>query len=333
PIEGDAHHYLRMAHGAFEDVPAPFAYRVAAPLLARWIAPTPELGLYSMTLISLALSCAVVFAAGRRLGHSNTALALSLAAVATTPGFAHHFHNPYMTDGLGLLAVALSYSAWLSGAFAGSLVAIAAGCFARETVAATGTFWLLSLPRWRGLVALAVGAVCLMTLQHWPGMPASRPMLETLRWVYEVKGPVKVVGDALGSWHLLWLLAGIGLWLAPAERRAQVGVPLALLVGAAAAMSAIALNTNRMFTFALPAMVLALAEFFEALHRDSPRRSGILVAALALGVPLWFAAWPFGELLSANKRLRAVYALLLLVVAAPMIWRILAKRRPVLAVE
>lgn len=42
PIQNDAAHYLAMARGSLSDAPAPFAFRIGVPLLARVLPVAPE---------------------------------------------------------------------------------------------------------------------------------------------------------------------------------------------------------------------------------------------------------------------------------------------------
>jgi hypothetical protein len=152
-----------------------------------------------------------------------------------------------------------------------------------------------------------------------PGIPPAPGLLESAAHVMNRKGLVRIFGDALGGWHALWFLAAAGLYLAPPERRRQLVLPLALLLLSASGFSLIALNTQRMFLFAFPVMVLLLAEVFEPLWREWPRLLGAFLVLLVLSVPLWSPAWPLGLVLSKAQKLRLAYGGVLLIAAVPLI--------------
>jgi hypothetical protein len=168
-------------------------------------------------------------------------------------------------------------------------------------------------------VALAASALVLAAVRKLPGVPPAPGLLESAEHVMNRKGLVRIFGDALGSWHALWFLAAAGLYIAPPERRRQLVLPLALLLLSASGFSLIALNTQRMFLFAFPAMVLVLAEAFEPNWRERPRLLVAFVGLLVLSVPLWSPAWPFGLLLSKAQKLRLAYGGVLLIAAVPLI--------------
>jgi hypothetical protein len=319
PIQNDAAHYLAMARGSLADAPAPFAFRIGVPLLARVLPAEPEVTFRLVTWASLVLVCALTYLLGRRLGHAPAPMALAVIAGCTTPAWVYQFENPYLTDGIGLLAVTASLSAWIAGAFGLALALLVAGPLFRETVAVTGALWLRDRPRWRGVVALAASALVLAAVRKLPGIPPAPGLLESAEHVMSRKGLVRIFGDALGAWHALWFLAAAGLALAPPERRRQLLLPLALLLLSASGFSLIALNTQRMFLFAFPLMVLLLAEAFEPGWRERPRLLVAFLGLLVLSVPLWSPAWPLGLLLSKAQKLRLAYGGVLLIAAVPLI--------------
>jgi hypothetical protein len=319
PIQNDAAHYLAMARGSLADAPAPFAFRIGLPLLAQALPVAPEVTFRLVTWLSLALVCALTYLLGRRLGYAPAPLALAIVAGCTTPAWVYQFENPYLTDGIGLFAVTASLSAWIAGAFGLALVLLVAGPLFRETVAVTAALWLRDRPKWRGGVALAASALVLTAVRKLPGVPPAPGLLESAEHVMNRKGLVRIFGDALGSWHALWFLAAAGLYIASPERRRQLLLPLVLLLLSASGFSLIALNTQRMFLFAFPAMVLVLAETFEPNWRERPRLLVAFVGLLVLSVPLWSPAWPFGLLLSKAQKLRLAYGGVLLIAAVPLI--------------
>ncbi|HYH99073.1 hypothetical protein [Hyalangium sp.] len=326
PIQNDAAHYLAMARGSVTDAPAPFSFRIGVPLLAQYLPVAPEVTFRLVTWICLAWVCALTYLLGRRLGYAPAPLALAVVAGATTPAWVYQLENPYLTDGIGLLAITASLSAWFAGAFGVALLMLVLGPLFRETVAVTAGLWIRERPRWKVVVALAASALSLAVVRKLPGMPPAPGLFESAQHVLERKGLVRIFGDALGSWHALWFLAAAGLYLASKERRQQLLLPLALLLLSATGFSLIALNTQRMYFFAFPAMVLALAELFERAWSERPRLLVAFLVLLVFSVPFWSPAWPFGILLAKAKALRNTYGVVLLIAAIPLLR--LALRRP-----
>jgi hypothetical protein len=341
PLEPDSVHYLAMVEGPLSAAPPPFSYRVGVPLLARGLVTGLGLtsldALHALTLLGLVLACAAVWGAGRRLGHAPLPLALALATSASAPVWVYALRNPFLTDAPALAALSGALAAWLSGGFALALAALVGGTLLRETVAVAGALWLVperhasraaSRARWlRAPLALALCAGVVAATHALPGMEPAPGPLATVGYVLERKGTVRILGDALGSWHFLWALAGLGLWLAPPERRARLAPPAALLVLSAAGFSLVALNTGRMFAFAFPAVALLLAEVFALLVRAGRTALALGLAATCLaGVPLWAPVWLL-EGVPAFRGARGVYALLLLV---PVLLAARAARREAL---
>ncbi len=313
PIENDALNYLAMVTGPVTAAPAPFCFRVGAPLLARALPMSPEAGLATITLLSLVLAGALWVYVGLRLGYSRAALAIAALAACSTQGWLQNFNNPYLTDGAGLLGVVAAGAAWMFDAYWVALVVLAIAPLARETVGPMALLWGLR-SRLQLALALSLAGAPLALVHLWPGMPQGEGVLETLRYVLEHKGLVRILADALASHHALWLAGAVGLSLAPARRRQLIGPPLVLMLVVALGLSLIALNTVRMFTLALPFVAYAVAEFTEALLSLDKRLAGTFGAALALGPWVWFPTRWLGGTARALKPAQYVFAGLCVVV-------------------
>lgn len=300
-IHADALHYLDMVRGPLSRAPAPFCFRVGAPLLARVLPVPAEAGLYLTTLLSLGLASGLWVWVGRRLGLSGRSLAMAALAAGSTQGWVGYFSNPYLTDGPGLLGLMAAFAAWACDAFWLGLLVLAVGPLFRETMAPMSLLWARG-GQWRRLgLAMAASAVPLLVVHSLPDMPAGAGAFSVAREVLETKGPLRILGDAFASYHALWLVALLGLAVAPAGRRKVIAPPLMLLLAVACALSVVALNTVRMFTLALPLMSLAAAEFFEALARRQPRGAWALALLFAVGGLVWFPTRPLGTLVSSHK--------------------------------
>lgn len=287
PIENDAVQYLAMVKGPISAAEAPFCFRVGAPLIARALPTSPEVGLMMVTLLSLALAGGLWSFVGLRLGYSRTALAIAALAACSTQGWLQNFHNPYLTDGLGLLGIVAAGSAWMTDVTWAGLVVLAIAPLARETVAPMALLWGLRSRLQLGL-ALGLAAAPLVLVHLWPGMPPGEGVFASMRYVLEHKGPVRILADALASYHGLWIVIVLGLSSAPVARRQRILPPLVLMLFVAAGLSLVALNTVRMFTLALPFAAFAVAEFCEVLVARSRRTAWLFGAVLFLGLWVWF---------------------------------------------
>ncbi len=135
--------------------------------------------------------------------------------------------------------------------------------------------WLL----WPAAVWLALGLA----------IPASAAPVKTLSFASQLervsmnKGHGRVLGDALGQWNALWFVTGLGLVAAwrSTDRRLP-GLALVTLVPAVAAC-AIAINTQRMLAFGLPAVAWAVAREVEGLSTAGRRWWWAAVLPLAAG--------------------------------------------------
>lgn len=287
PPDGDAAHYLAMARGA-QGGEAPFAYRVAVPWLVGALPFPAPVGFALVTGAGLIVAVVATWAVGARLGLPPEALRYGLVAAATTSGFAHHLRDPYLTDGAGLAVVALLLLAWQRERLGVAMALMAVGSLVRETTLLLGLLWG-SRRQWRGAAALVLlGALVHLGVRHLPGMPAAPSLPETFAYVLGHKGLRRIGEDALGAWHVLWLLAAVGAARAQAPARRQVGTALVVLLGTGLALSLVALNTNRMLTFAWPAVALGTALFYESSPGAARRVLHGLLAVCAGGLLLWF---------------------------------------------
>ena len=210
----------------------------------------------------------------------------------------------------------------MGGAFAVGLGALVLGALCRETVAPLGLLWAAGPrgPWWRAIMAVAAGTLVLVIVRRWPGMPAPDPLGETFAEVLRQKGPERIVGDALASYHAVWVLALLGSRVAPVSRLRWVAPAAILMLLVASVLSVLAVNTVRMFTLALPFMGLLVAELFEAAWEKDRRLSWGLCATFVPGWFVWFPTRPLGAAVSGWRPWQYLFALMALA-ACGYAWR------------
>jgi len=138
--EGDPIYYARMAAGGPE-APPPYRYRVLAPWLASLLPLPPLTGLAVVTYLSLFASYLATLVCCRRLGIGPLASAAGLFAAYSTTYHLYNYYDPFLTDGLGLLILALMTWALLARSLPTFFAAGLAGMLVRESV-------LFMVPAW-----------------------------------------------------------------------------------------------------------------------------------------------------------------------------------------
>lgn len=322
PLSGDALQYLNMVTG-LAPVEQPFAYRIAVPALVSILPFEPSTGFKCVTWAGLWLGWCCVVIGGRHLGLTRSALAFGGVAASMTAGFANHFHNPYLTDGAGLAFVCFGVLSWQFDVLACAVVAVVVGSLVRESTVQISLLWAASRSWGRAGIVAALGLVVVAGVRSLPGMPSSQGFIDASRHVWEVKGPVRVLEDALGTWHVFYVLALLGARRALPPARSTLRICLAVLVGSGVLLSLVAVNTNRMLTYAWPAMVLGTAALFD----EVPRIRRLLIGLFLILVP-GLLSW-FPNRLSGASLLgplpRAMFGVALVGWLVALLWAIYGK--------
>jgi hypothetical protein len=237
-------------------------------------------------------------------------LLCALVAAAGLKGWVNFFHNPYLTDGVGLLGLSAGASAFLLDSLWLALVVAFVAPWFRETAAVASFAWLGGKRRWVCLLCVGLTVAVLVKIHSLPGMPKEESAFHQMLETYRVKGPVKILGDVFAAYHALWLTAIVGFRLAPRERRRSFAIVGLTLLGASFGMAVIAENTIRLLTFALPFVFWMTAELFSALEHRSRAWALGLAAALGVGGVVWHPMRPWGNALSAHRGLQFVFGIL-----------------------
>lgn len=327
-IEQDALHYLDMVRGPMANTPAPWGLRPGAPLVARMLPFSPETSLRIVSVASLFVASFVWASMGRRLGFSPRALFFAALAAGSTQGWVGPWANPYLTDAPGLASIVLTWAAWVVDAHLLALALLSVTPYFRETVVPMALLWADAARSRRLVLALAAAVTPLLVVRLLPSLPPSASVLAALHDTWVGKGPVKLLGDAVASFHALWLLAPVGLALSPPSRARTIGAPLVTMLAAGFALAAIASNTVRVLSVALPFVALAVAEVFEHLLARARWLAYALAATFALGGSVWYPTRPLGAFLYQHRAFQYLFGAAAFVLAVLAV-RAIRRERPI----
>lgn len=158
PISPDTRAYLQMAEG--EGVPAPYRWRILAPVAARLLPVEPLQGLRVVSYLSLLGGYFLTLWTIRRLGVGLFPATLALLAVFGRPAHLLMYSNPFLTDAPAVASVAVAAAAVALGSFALLVAATFGGMLAREPMMLLLSAWV---PTRRWLRLLAAGVALLLT--------------------------------------------------------------------------------------------------------------------------------------------------------------------------
>jgi hypothetical protein len=248
----DGQMYAAMRHG--EDVPAPFRYRVAVPLLARLVPlPTPD-ALRLLTYAGLTMAYILAWLSARAVGASPLAAWVGVAAMIVSPVTVGYFQNPYLTDGLGLAALFGLVWARLTNHYAAFLGLLVLGGTIRETPLVLAPSWGLSRRSALALVVAASVWIGLRLALGWVPPPHGAP---SARWAWHL----------LIGWHVFWVLAPLGL--THLRRPVAWWIAGCLVLGTAGSL--LIADTLRMLAALSPVVVLGISGAVSRITRRIPR--------------------------------------------------------------
>ena len=129
----DTQNYVAMVEGKYSEAVSPFRYRVFVPALARVLPLQPLPAMRLITVLSLfgiySVAMLLCFRAGA--GFQPTLIAVS-AYFVSRPNM-YNYYDPYLTDGLGLLALFLLSLYFLDSRPKCFAAVLAVGVLARES--------------------------------------------------------------------------------------------------------------------------------------------------------------------------------------------------------
>jgi hypothetical protein len=291
-LRDDNLQYMAMADQGPRAAATPYRYRVLSPWLARQLPGTASDGLWWITHASLLFVYAIGVSLCRLAGISWTGAGLGLFALAGFPAHAYHFHNPFLTDALGLvMLMGLLAAAWTkryAPFFALALVAP----LARETACCLLPLWMVRHV-WRGVLAVLAGIAVLVVVHFLlaPDWDRASPTGEAAD-AFRLPPLRAWLTASLLAWSFGWWLAAIGLLLL---RWAVFGVVLlagVLLAAGALAATFVASDIARMFGLLAPVILIGCARAFDASLAYS-RALTLFLAALLIAQFLSAVPNPF----------------------------------------
>jgi hypothetical protein len=273
---GDAVLYTQLITGGV-DVEAPFRFRVVVPWLARILPLAPAGALAAISYASLLASYTLVLLCALRLRLGFAAAALGLAAAVLSPVHLYAYHNPYLTDCLALAVSCTCLYALLNGRFGLFGAASAVGMGVRESLIFAAMGWSPCRLRAAACVLLALASHVLIRLAVGPSaQPDEGPFA-----LFPAHPPGELVRAALGSWHVIWVLAPLGLSFAGPGRGRVVGMALPALLGACGT-ALLAADTERMFQPLFPFAALGAGRFAEGSWQAGRSAGRTLLARLRM---------------------------------------------------
>ena len=281
-IRGDSLAYVAMVEGHWAAAPVPFRYRVLVPMVAQLLPWSPLASLRVITYVSLLGSYMLILLACFRLGLSTKASALGLFAVWSATSQLYYYHNPFLTDGFGMLALSAMVFALTVNSFELFLVASVLGVLGREAVLVLVPAWFLCRDTRRGTHALVAAVAAFAAPRLLIGAPGDLGHAVKTAFLTSAafSDPGLWARSAFVSWGLVWLLALAGIWLLSGKKMHEHLLVLISLAGGAVVLSFFAKDTDRMFAIAAPILAIGCAELFGALVT---RRNRVLAG---LAVPL-----------------------------------------------
>lgn len=324
---GDALEYVALIDGT-RDVEAPYRYRVVVPFIARMLPLSAPRALICVSWLSLFATYALILHTSERLRISFGAAACGLTVAVFSAPHLYNYTNPFLTDAMGLLMVAASLHALLLERYVlfCALSALAIGV--REASIFTSLAWAEKKLSWRAVVAVACALAVYVGTRVLIGQGSH---IDEGPFAIFPAHPLRaLVREALSAWHMLWLIASLGLSMLVAQRRAVLFTALLLFAGGVIT-SLLATDTTRMFQPLFVVVAIGVARFVEVSWRCSRAATASFIATCLASSWVWqpVRLLPQRQLVEAHQ-LEANVALLCLVASGLFaLLKMWSARRPV----
>lgn len=291
-LRGDAYWYGVMVEAggtvserdvaSITEVEEPFRYRIVVPLLARALPLSPAEALAAISWASLAASYALMLMIARHLGITARAAVLGLCCAVFSAPHLYNYHNPYLTDALGLLVLVSCLYALVSNNYLLFTLCCAFGIGVREALLFASPAWLQKRTWRRAAFAVLLSIAVYVGLHAFVGRPSKLGP----PGVFPARPVRDMLLEAFGSWHVLWLIVPLGVSLAP-RKRSEVTVMALLLLAGALLSSLFASDTMRMFHSLFPVVVLGTAHFLELSFKETRAWTTTFVAVCLTSSWVW----------------------------------------------
>ena len=240
-LRDDAMLYVALAEGTpVAEVMVPFRYRVLVPWIAGLLPMPAPAALATITFLCLGAVLGGMVLIAQRLGFGPGDTVVGILAVSLSASLLYAFHNPYLTDMFGQLAVVAAIVAILARRPLAFSLIVMLGAAGREVVVFIAPAYLLALwwtgdrrqhERWPVLAAgilLPIAAILVPRMLPVFGdnsLASYSAFYERtlFQWLPLQRPADFLVTIGLG-WHWLWLLGGAGLmWLGSRQRGGTSG--------------------------------------------------------------------------------------------------------------
>ena len=270
----DTVQYVKMIEGRFDDAMPPYRYRIGVPSIARLLPLPPPAALKLITYVSLYFCYLIGLLILMKMSFSMAPSAAALLAVFAIPLHLMNYTNPYLTDGLGMMALFLVILCLVYDRFWSFLAVGGAGILVREATLFLAPAWLIRKQYLKGLLAIAIGLLAYAIPRYLLRYPNYSPdaqswNAERILWV-------------LRSWFSFWIMGFCGLLLIPKLWFSRVAWVSGLLLSGAFLVGTYA-DIFRAFSILTPAMLILLAAFFHSLQKKHAFLAISILIFLLLG--------------------------------------------------
>jgi hypothetical protein len=261
--------YIEMTQHGTGSVESPFRYRLLVPSLARQFPLPAEKALLVITHLSLVGCLFLAMLIGRRIGLSLPACIFGATALFCSRAIVYNYSNPYMTDGVALLALFVMVYSYLGEQETVFGIAALVGILAHEITVFLVPAFLFSR-RWkRGLAIGALSAFALVLTRFCLGPGYAGNLNREFHFAsYHWSHPFEWMKGVVLAWYLLWPLFVMGITRLPAKRF-PLFVCSGLLTGGAVFLSSFVMDTERTYSILAPVMAAGVANVFDILWKKS----------------------------------------------------------------
>ena len=295
-IRGDTDHYVSMIEGNWSTADAPFRFRILVPLIASILPLPPIESLRYISYVSLFLSYIFILVCCTKLNINKDHSVIGLLAVWASTFHLYSYHNPYLTDALGLLIICIMIFALFNNNFYLFLTAATIGCLVRETTIFLVPVWFIKDDWRRSILVVIFSATIILIPRYILASETDATLLTALYGSGVIQQPLLVIKKAFLSWGYIWFLSFIGIWYVKNDTFPAVVITYASLLCCAIFTSLIATDTGRMFSILAPILALTCARLYSELieqqkHLMAMVFVGLFILQALVSIPNIF----FGE--------------------------------------
>ena len=326
-IRGDTFAYVSMIEGNWITTPAPFKFRILVPFLASLLPLSPTDSLIFISYISLFFCYIFIFLTCEKLGLNIRSSAIGLLTVWGSRWHFYNYHNPFLTDTLGLLMLCIMIFALFNDSFFLFLTAAVFGVLTRETTLFVVPIWLVKKELRRGILLIAISFIVLLIPRYFLASATDVTLAKVLAQIGGFQQPLTYVINVFSYWGFVWFLSIIGIWFLPNDKFVLVTVIYMSLLGGAIFTSFIANDTGRMFSILTPILVITTAPLYAELIKIKECFLALIFVLLIIFHA--FASFPnviFGEgswVFGLHHRILVVGEIFFIILVLKRLWNFL----------